>query len=141
MNANQKIADANPIKEVWDLLGARQKQFVESFYGNLFHQFPDYEKHFPQHMNEQTERMMELVGSVAQFSNCMDLIRPYLLKVGAAHKEMEALTVEDLRNFRDVFIATAASVCGNNWEEQHTLAFREVFDDAIIPIIDEGIRS
>ena len=132
--------DDNPIEQVWNLLAGRRKQLVESFYDNLFIRFPHYRQHFPEHMDPQMERMMDLIGSVARFSDHISLIRPYLLKVGEAHKAIN-LELEDLRNFRDVFIDTVAQTCGASWEEQHAKAFREAFDDTIIPIVYEGLRS
>lgn len=140
LTAKDKTSEASLIKEVWVLLAGRQKQFVEAFYGNLFHQFPDYEQYFPEHMDTQMERMVELIGAIAHISNQINLIRPYLLQVGAAHKDLALLKHEDLCNFRDVFIATAAIVCAENWEERHTLAFQAAFDETIIPIIYEGLR-
>jgi len=125
---------------MWDLLAGRRRQFVESFYHDLFGRFPDYRQYFPDHMDAQMERMMDLIGAVARFSNHIDLVRPYLLRVGAAHK-MVSLKMEDLCNFRDVFIDTTAASCGEFWEERHAKAFREAFDDTIIPIVYEGLRN
>lgn len=140
LKSRDKVSEANPIEEVWGQLAGRQKQFVEAFYGNLFHQFPDYEKYFPEHMDAQMERMVELISSITHISNQINLIRPYLLQVGAAHKDLALLRYEDLCNFRDVFIATAAIVCAESWEERHALAFQAAFDDTIIPIVYEGLR-
>ena len=130
----------NPIEEVWNLLAGQRKRLVESFYDNLFIRFPHYHQYFPEHMEPQTERMMDLVGSVARFSNQINLIRPYLLKVGESHKTIQ-LKLEDLCNFRDVFIDTVAETCGASWEERHAEAFREAFDDTIIPIVHEGLSG
>lgn len=140
LTAKDKTSETKPIKEVWDLLAGRRRQFVESFYANLFHQFPDYEQYFPEHMDAQMERMMDLIGSVAFLSDQINLIRPYLLQVGAAHKDILRLEMEDLCNFRDVFIETAADVCSESWQDRHALAFQAAFDDTIIPIIYEGLR-
>lgn len=86
------------------------------------------------------ERMMDLISAIARFSDHVDIVRPYLLKVGAAHK-MVPLKTQDLCNFRDVFIDTAATTCGARWEERHAQAFQEAFDDTIIPIVYEGLRD
>lgn len=129
----------DPIEEVWDLLAGQRRRFIESFYDNLFERFPRYRQYFPEHMDAQMERMMDLIGSVARFSTHIDLVRPYLLKVGAAHKHVP-LHLEDLRNFRDVFIDTAAA-CVDDWQERHAQAFRDAFDDTIIPIVYEGLRG
>ena len=135
------MSNTREIEEIWTLLAGKRRDFVESFYSQLFQRFPDYQQYFPKHMDAQMELMMELVGSIARFSNHIDLIRPYLLQVGAAHKDMVLLKREDLCNFRDVFIDTAAIICGEHWEERHAKAFRDAFDDTIIPIIFEGMRS
>ncbi len=134
------MSDVNSIKEVWDLLAGRRRQFIETFYANLFNQFPDYQQYFPEHMDAQMERMMELISSVVHISDQINHIRPYLLQVGAAHKEIVLLKKEDLCNFRDVFIETAATTCGESWEDRHAKAFQAAFDDTIIPIVYEGLR-
>ena len=135
------MLDVDTIEEVWDLLAQSRKQFIESFYANFFDQFPDYKQYFPDCMDQQMERMMDLVSSLARFSNHIDLIRPYLLEVGDAHKEMVLLTKQDLCNFRDVFIKTAAETCGSDWEERHSIALHDAFDETIIPIVHEGMRG
>ena len=129
------------MKDIWDLLAGRRRQFIETFYANLFSQFPDYEQYFPENMDAQMERMLDLISSVILISDRIPLIRPYLMQVGAAHKDIVTLKKKDLCNFRDVFIETAAITCGDSWEERHAIAFHKVFDDTIIPIIYDGLKS
>jgi hemoglobin-like flavoprotein len=135
------MSEINQMEEVWDLLAGRRRQFIESFYSNLFDQFPDYKQYFPENMDAQMERMMELISAVVRVSHRIPLIRSYLMQVGAAHKDIVKLKKEDLYNFSDVFIITAASTCGDSWEDRHEKAFRAAFDDTIIPIIYDGLNS
>ena len=138
MSAQPAPTGAAPIGNVWRSLAGQRIQMVESFYRKLFERFPQYREMFPAEMDPQMERMVEMFTTVASFSTHIDLVRPYLLRVGEAHAKMD-LTSEDLGNFRDVFLETLSDIRPAGWNEAHAAAWRTAFDDVIIPIIEEGM--
>ena len=131
--SNQALA------EVWNSLAGQRVQMVKVFYDNLFTRYPHYQKLFPQNIDHQMDLMVETMSTVINFSDQINLIRPYLLRVGVAHKHHN-LHKDDFRNFAAVFIDTLEQICSDMWEERHRKAFEDIFDDLILPIIEEGLH-
>lgn len=130
--------DMNAIQQTWDSLAGRRIVFVDAFYSRLFEEYPEYRKLFPESMTPQKEKMVEMISSVARFADHIDLIRTYLLEVGAAHHRT-GIAAGDIRNFTEVFLDSLAEACGESWESRHEKAWREAFEDVIVPIFDEGL--
>ncbi len=132
--------DMTPIQETWDALAGRRITLVDSFYSRLFDRHPEYRELFPETMTPQKEKMVEMISSVARFIDQVDLIRPYLVNIGAAHRGT-GITAGDIENFKEVFIDTLAWTCSETWEPRHEKAWREVFDEVILPAFDEGLEG
>ena len=126
------------IEETWDSLAGRRREIVESFYEHLFDQHPKYREMFPDSLDHQMEKMVEMLSAVARFSDHIDLIRPYLLRIAEAHKEL-GIDAEDVANFRNAMIETLAEKSGPDWNQAHTEAFAAAFDNTIIPLFEEGL--
>ena len=131
--------DIDIVKNSWNALAGRRSQFVDQFYGRLFERYPDYRKLFPPEMGPQRERMVEMISSLALWADHMDLIEPYLENVGFAHRRTGIHTA-DVQNFTAVFLDTLAELHGSGWDERHASAWREVFDDVVIPMFEEGLE-
>lgn len=129
----------SPMLEVWDRLAGGRVELVAAFYDRLFEEYPEYRALFPENMDHQMEKMVEMVGAVVRFADNIDLIRAYLLQVGMAHRGFH-VHEKDLHNFKRVFIETVAEGCKDFWRDEHDQAFRHAFDDVIIPIMDEGLE-
>jgi len=132
--------DMTAIQETWDALAGRRIVLVDTFYSRLFDRNPEYRGLFPESMTPQKEKMVEMISSVARFIDQVDLIRPYLVNVGAAHRGT-GITAGDIENFKEVFIDTLAFTCSERWESRHEKAWREVFDEVIVPIFSEGLEG
>ena len=139
MNTIEAI-DMTPIRETWDALEGRRITLIDTFYSRLFDRHPEYRELFPESMTPQKEKMVEMISSVARFIDQVDLIRPYLANVGAAHRGT-GITARDIENFKEVFIDTLARTCSETWEPRHEKAWREVFDEVIVPVFDEGLEG
>jgi hemoglobin-like flavoprotein len=126
--------------EVWDQLAGGRVELVRAFYDRLFEEYPEYKEMFPENMDHQMEKMVEMVGAVVRFADNIDLIRTYLQQVGVAHRSFH-IHEKDLNNFKRVFIETVADACKGFWRDEHEEAFRHAFDDVIIPIVDEGLEA
>jgi len=127
------------LTEVWSNLAGQRIEMVEAFYRNLFARYPQYEEFFPTNIDHQMDLMVEVMSTVINFSDQINIIRPYLVRVGVAHRHY-SLTPQDFRNFSQVFIDTLGEVCGDQWQAQHQQAFEETFDDVILPLIEEGLH-
>ena len=130
--------DITAIQEIWGAVAGRQMMIVDTFYSRLLDRHPEYRKLFPESMTPQKEKMVHLISSVTRFIDQVDLIRPYLVEVGAAHGDT-GISASDVENFKEIFIDTLASTCSGTWEPRHEKAWREVFDEIIIPIFVKGL--
>ena len=124
----------------WDALAGRHIVLVDTFYSRLFDRHPEYRKLFPEFMTPQKEKMVEMINSVARFIDQVDLIRPYLVNVGAAHRDT-GITAEDVENFKEAFIDTLAWTCSETWQPRHEKTWRDVFDEVIVPVFHEGLKG
>lgn len=127
------------VSRIWDALAGQRRSLVRVFYTRLFQEYPHYRGLFPEAMDEQMEKMVDMMGAVARFSDHIDVIRPYLLRVAYAHKDLN-IEEEDLENFRTVLLQSIADFCPNEWDEETEASFNEAFDDTIIPIFREGME-
>lgn len=128
------------IAESWAALAGQRVELVRAFYERLFERFPKYRAMFPEKLDPQADRMVEMFSTVARYADHVDFVRPYLLEVSYAHRHL-GLHEEDLRNFEDVFIETLAEKGAAFWTEEYTAAWREAFDDMIVPILAERLRA
>ena len=90
-------------------------------------------------MDAQMEKMVEMTSAVLRHSNNIPHIRPYLLRIGEAHRSF-GIEAKDLVNFKNVFIETATNFFGDIWQKDYQDEFETAFDDTIIPIFAEGLR-
>ncbi len=127
------------IRQDWEALAGQRAQFTKAFYTAFFDQFPEYRALFPDAMDAQMERMVEMFSNLARFADHSDLIQPYLLQVGFAHRGF-GIRHNDAENFKEVFISTLAEARGEAWNEDHETAWRQAFDDMLIPMFDEGLE-
>lgn len=132
--------DIRAIQQTWDELAGQRVMFIDTFYEHLFEKHPEYRALFPSLMMQQRERMVEMISSVARFADHIDLIRNYLLTVGAAHRRT-GITRRHVENFKEAFVETLAAICEEIWEPRHEKAWRAVFDDVVIPIFEEGLET
>ncbi len=132
--------DTTSIKQVWVAMAGQRVPLVEAFYSRLFERHPQYRKLFPQTLAPQTEKMVEMFSSVAGFADQTDLVRPYLLRVGQAHRRL-GITVADVENFKESFLETLAEMYPGSWEPRHESAWRKAFDEVILPLFNQGLEE
>ncbi len=127
------------IQDDWEALAGRRGEFAKRFYAEFFKRFPEYRDLFPAEMDAQMERMVEMFSSIARFADHTDIIQPYLLQVGFAHRRF-GIRLSDAENFRNVFIDTLGKTLTERWDDSHESAWRHAFDDVLIPMFDEGLE-
>lgn len=127
------------IRASWRELTGQRREFIDTFYTRLFERYPDYRDLFPPHMNVQLEHMIEMISTLAQFADHTHLLEPYLGKVGFAHRGT-GIHADDVENFKEVFLDTLAAFSTADDVDSRCRAWREVFDDVIIPLFDEGLE-
>ena len=132
--------EINAIREDWEALAGKRMQFAHTFYKKLFDRHPAYRGMFPEAMGTQMEKMVEMFSGVARFADHTDLVRPYLVNVGYAHRRL-GIGPEDVENFKNVFIETLSELCADWWNDAHERAWHEAFDDMIVPMFDEGLET
>jgi hemoglobin-like flavoprotein len=134
--------DMNIIKQDWNALAGKRMQFAHAFYTELFARHPQYRSMFPASdaLDSQMEKMVEMFSGVARFADHSDLIRPYLVSVGYAHRRL-GIGAVDVNNFKEVFIAVLAQLRKGAWDASHDSAWREAFEDMIVPMFDEGLET
>lgn len=126
------------IEELWDSLAGERVQLINSFYGKLFDRHPQYRQMFPEQMDHQKDKMVEMLSAVARFSDHIDLIRPYMKRIAEVHRSL-GLHPRDLRNFQTVLIETLEEQSGPRWRPEHGDAFMEAFDQTILPLFEDGM--
>lgn len=126
------------IEELWDSLAGERVQLIGSFYSRLFDRFPQYRELFPEKMDHQKDKMVEMLSALARFSDHIDLIRPYMTRIAEVHRSL-GLHPQDLRNFQTVLIETLEEQSGSRWRPEHEVAFKEAFDTSIIPLFEDGM--
>ena len=132
--------DIDIIKQDWEALAGKRMRFAHRVYDGLFARHPQYHAMFPEDMDAQMERMVEMFSNIARFADHSHLIRPYLVNAGYAHRRL-GIGAADVDNFTKVFIETLADVFAASWDEAHERAWREAFDDMIVPMFDEGLET
>ena len=132
--------DMQLIKQDWEALAGKRMQFTHGFYERLFARNARYRDLFPEGMDAQMEKMVEMFSSIARFADHTDLIRPYLVSVGYAHRRL-GIGAADVENFKEAFIETLAHLREGAWNETHEKAWHEVFDDMVVPMFDEGLET
>ncbi len=123
------------IKASWNAMAGQRMEFVEAFYARLFESYPQYRAMFPQDLGPQRERMIEMIGSLAQFADHVDLLQPYLGHVGFQHRRT-GIRAADVENFKQVFLDTLPAAQDATARQ----AWEEAFDEVIIPLFDEGLE-
>jgi len=127
------------IRESWSALAGHRREFIEAFYARLFERYPQYRGLFPENMNAQLERMIEMLSSLAEFAEHAHLLEPHLRKVGFAHRKT-GIHASDVENFKDTFLDTLATFAATGDADTQRRAWREAFDEVIIPLFDEGLE-
>ncbi len=128
------------IRRDWEALAGKRMQFTHDFYERLFDRHPQYRDLFPKSMDAQMERMVEMFSSVVRFADHSDLIRPYLVNVGFAHRRM-GIDAADMENFKETFLDTLAHLRKAQWSAQNDTAWRQAFDDMILPLFEQGLET
>ncbi|MDH3282177.1 MAG: globin domain-containing protein [Gammaproteobacteria bacterium] len=133
------MSTTEKVSQIWEALAGQRQALVQAFYTRLFQEYPHYRQLFPQSMDGQMEKMVGMMGAVARFSDRIDMIRPYLLRVAYTHKNLE-IDERDLENFRTVLLESIANFCPDDWDDETEVSFNRAFDDTIIPIFKEGME-
>ena len=126
------------IEELWDSLAGERVQLIGAFYERLFDRYPQYRELFPDKMDHQKDKMVEMLSALARFSDHIDMIRPYMTRIAEVHRSL-GLHPQDLRNFQAVLIETLEQQSGSRWRPEHGVAFKEAFDTSIIPLFEDGM--
>jgi len=108
----------------WEALAGQRMEFTRKFYQRLFERYPRYQELFPQELDTQMEKMVEMFSGIARFADHIDIIRPYLVEVGFAHRRL-GIDAQDVENFKDVFIETLGELCAGWWNEEHEQAWHQ----------------
>ena len=128
------------IQRDWEALAGKRMQFTHGFYERLFERHPQYRHLFPEAMDSQMEKMVEMFSSVTRFADHTDLVRPYLTSVGYTHRRL-GIHAQDVENFKQAFVDTLAHLCAEWWDDTHARAWHAAFDDTIVPLFDEGLET
>ena len=127
------------IRQDWESLAGRRHRFSADFYRRLFERHPHFRRLFPDEMGPQSERMVEMLSHVARFADHIDLIRPYLVNVGFAHRRM-GISKTDVEDFLATMLESLSEACGG-FDSTHTEAWREVLNDTIAPLFEDGLET
>ncbi|MDH3451428.1 MAG: globin [Gammaproteobacteria bacterium] len=127
------------IQAAWNDMAGRRLEFVEAFYDRLFERYPHYRGLFPERMDAQHERMVEMVGALAQFADHIHLLQPYLCNVGFQHRRT-GIHADDVDNFKNTFLDTLAVFPTVSDGDAQRRAWQEAFEEVIIPLFDEGLE-
>ena len=131
--------DMRMLRDDWEALAGRRQAFIDRFYQRLFAEYPRYREMFPDDLGPQRERMIEMLCSVVRFADHADILRPYLVNVGHAHRRL-GIDSADVENFTDTFIDTMGELCAPDWDERHVANWRLAFDELVVPLFDEGLE-
>ena len=127
------------IKTSWNALAGRRLEFIEAFYHRLFERYPRYRELFPEKMDAQHERMIEMIGALAQFADHIPPLEPYLSNVGFQHRRT-GIHADDVENFKQTFLETLAEFPMEIDPDARQRAWQEAFDEVIIPLFDQGLE-
>ncbi len=127
------------IKTSWNALAGRRLEFIEAFYDRLFERYPRYRELFPEKMGAQHERMIEMIGALAQFADHIPPLEPYLSNVGFQHRRT-GIRADDVENFKRTFLETLAGFPMEIDPDARQRAWQEAFDEVIIPLFDQGLE-
>lgn len=127
------------IKTSWNELAGRRLAFIEAFYDRLFERYPRYRELFPGQMDAQHERMIEMIGTLAQFVDHIPPLEPYLSNVGFQHRRT-GIRAADVENFKNVFLETLAGFPTAIDPDAQRAAWQTAFDEVIIPLFDQGLE-
>ncbi|MDH3637059.1 MAG: globin domain-containing protein [Gammaproteobacteria bacterium] len=133
------MSKTEKVSHIWEVLAGKRQALVEAFYTRLFQEYPHYRQLFPEEMDGQMEKMVDMMSAVARFSDHIDMIRPYLIRVAYVHKDLD-IGERDLENFRTVLLESIAEFCPGDWDDETEVSFNHAFDDTIIPIFREGME-
>ena len=61
--------DMTLIQQDWEALAGKRMQFTHAFYARLFERHPEYRALFPEAMDSQMEKMVEMFSSVTRFAD------------------------------------------------------------------------
>ena len=129
------------IAETWGALGADQQAFIEAFYARFFERFPDYRPLFPKELNPaHLAKMVQTMALLAHLSEERGVISPHMHRVGFAHRPYD-LSAEDLANFKTTFVGLLGERLGAGWSDAAAAAWMQAFDEVLIPLLSEGMRS
>lgn len=131
--------DTEIIKASWDGMAGRRLEFVQAFYDQLFERHPHYREMFPESMHAQLERMIEMMGTLAQFADRLPLLQPYLENVGFQHRHT-GIHAADVENFKETFVDTLSAFSSDGDAEAQRRAWLDAFDEVIVPLFDEGLE-
>ncbi len=131
--------DTETIKASWDGMAGRRLEFVEAFYNRLFERHPHYRELFPEHMHAQLERMIEMMGTLAQFADQLPMLQPYLQNVGFQHRHT-GIHADDVENFKNAFVDTLSAFSNDDNVDAQRRAWLDAFDEVIVPLFDEGLE-
>jgi hemoglobin-like flavoprotein len=141
-HAKARIIQMNTpiVAATWFALGERQQAMVGTFYERFFQRHPRYREMFPAQLNEHhLNKMVETMSLIARLQRERPIIAPRIQQVGDHHRPY-ALDEADLGNFRDVFVEVLAEFCGADWNPGAEQAWREAFDEEVIPIMMRGSK-
>lgn len=128
------------IAATWFALGERQEAMVGSFYERFFQRFPAYRSLFPAQLNDHhLHKMVETMSLIARLQQDRPIIAPRIQQVGDHHQPY-ALGAADLANFRDVFVEVLGEFSGADWSQEAERAWRDAFDQEVIPIMMKGSK-
>lgn len=125
--------------QLWDKLATRQAEVVPLFYKRFFEQYPDYELLFSESREREMGKMLETVTKMARVAGESEMLHPQLVKLGEKHSHFQ-VTRGDLENFKTVYLQVLKELCGPDWTEECGETWIEVFEQAIIPFMTEGLK-
>ena len=132
--------DTQSLNEVWLELTDHRPQLIEAFYTRLFERHPEYRELFPDPSGAPTDQMVDMFSGVAGFSQYTGLLRPHLRRTGVAHRRF-GITQGDVKNFMETFLSVLAEIYPGTWEPRHESAWREAFEEVIIPCFSAGLAD
>ena len=120
------------IAQHWDAIGDKTHELVETFYQRLFESHPRFRPLFPDAIDHQMEKMVEMLALAAKESDSPQVLNPHLARIGQRHKQYD-LSRQDYEDFIAVLVGVMGEYNSKCWTPECEKAWGEVLEKIIMP--------
>lgn len=128
------------VGQTWDKISGQHEEVITKFYQRFFDTYPDYRQHFPESLDRQMTKMVDTIALLARVSDETELAHSQMTKLGHKHIGYR-IGEQDLQRFQDVFLQVLSEYCGDEWSDECSQAWEEVFNQHIIPHMMQGMQA